>query len=118
MRSYWCLVAGFLAGALLWNNSLPLTGKDQPWDAVTVIYLSALFLCGALLGSIETERFWAGPLGAYLGQALIITSHGLPRAPGAQPINPVLAPLFLFSYSLPCFVGAALAAAAVRWSKT
>jgi hypothetical protein len=117
MRTYWCVIAGFLAGAVLWNSSEVLTGKVQPWDAVTVAYLGALFLCGVLLGLVDARNFWAGPLGAYLGQALIIASHGLPRAPTQQPIHPVLVPLFLFTYSLPCFVGAAVAAAAVRWSK-
>src|SRR5215468_9289364 len=115
MRTYFSLVLGFLGGAVLWNNAEVLTGRAQPWDAVGLTYPAALFLSGVLLGLLDDAKFWLGPLAVYFGQLLIITSHGLPRAPNEQPIHPVLAPLFLFTYSLPCFVGAALAAALLRW---
>lgn len=115
MKSFASGVFGLIVGLVLWSKSLALTGAGQPWAAATALYPGCLFVAGALLASIEPRRFWSGPLGLYLGQGLALASQAVAGTLGEPAVLLPLAPLFLLSYSLPCFVGAALTGAAFAW---
>ena len=101
-------------GLLTWVLSPLLTGQREPWDASGPYYMISLFTAGFVPSLIEPRRFWAWPIGVYLGQVLfllgatvfwVVTDGG-----GANLVlvGVVLMPLFMW----PTILGAGIGAAA------
>ena len=114
-RNIAAAVGAFL-GLVLWLSASDIVGTVEPWASGERTYLVLLVVAGAGLALLEPSQFWAAPAGLYCGQlAAILIQAGAPAEPSAEPL--VLKPIFLVSYSLPCFVGAAAASGLrIRWS--
>jgi hypothetical protein len=105
---------GFLLGLGLWLGSHAFTGTFQPWSSSRPTYVFVLFGVGLLLGVLNPDNFGYGPLGLYVGEALALASQGYLVSPTDPPTIYPIACLFLASYSLAAFGGAAVSAAALR----
>jgi hypothetical protein len=107
---------GAFLGLVLWLSASDVVGAVEPWASAERTYLFLVVASGAGLALLDPSHFWTAPAGLYCGQlAAILIQAGAPAAgPSAEPL--VLKPLFLVSYSLPCFVAAAAAAGLrLRW---
>jgi hypothetical protein len=109
---------GAFLGLVLWLSASDIVGTVEPWASSERTYLFLLVASGAGLALLDPSHFWTVPVGLYCGQlAAILIQAGAP-APEASPEPLVLKPLFLVSYSLPCFVAAAAAAGGrLRWGR-
>lgn len=102
-------MAFFLAAGLtaaIWALSIPLTGKDEAWDAEGY-YFAALPITGAISGALIPKHFVAHYLGAIAGQ---VAYEVIFLASGALFI---LGLAFMAAYAV-IFLGAAAAGAALR----
>ena len=52
-----------------WALSIPMTGRNEPWDADAPYYFVALAVAGAISGALVPKHLWAHYVGAVLGQA-------------------------------------------------
>jgi len=55
--------------AAVWALSIPMTGRNEPWDADSPYYFVALAVAGAVSGAVVPKHLWAHYVGAVLGQA-------------------------------------------------
>ena len=103
------VLAFLLAAAMtatVWAFSLPLTGKDEAWDAEGY-YFAALAVTGAISGAILPKHLAAQYLGAIAGQAayeVIFLASG--------PLF-IIGLAFMLGYCV-IFLGAAALGAALR----
>ena len=68
-RSAWLasvIAAGL--GAAIWALSMPITGKDEPWDADWPFYGLALAAAGGISGALVPRHLEMHYLGAVIGQ--------------------------------------------------
>ena len=99
------IVAGLLAGFVLFRNAPALVGRPA-WDG-GFVYLALLVAAGALTALVDRRDVWPGPAGIFAGQALAIL---LDAARGAlSPEGPpvVLQVIFLGAPTLCALCGAA-----------
>ena len=108
---------GFLLGIGLWLGSRWFTGTYQPWSSAKPTYVFVLFVVGLLLGVLNPKEFGYGPLGLYLGEAIGLASQGYLVSPSDPPVIYPIACVFLASYSLVAFGGAAVAATVLTFRK-
>ena len=55
--------------AAVWALPIPITGRNEPWDADSLYYFAGLAVAGAVSGVGVPKHLWAHYLGAALGQA-------------------------------------------------
>src|SRR6266571_6291548 len=94
-------------GALIWLASSYITGKQEPWDARSLVYPLSLFVAGFIGASLIPRRFWLAAVAVWAGQTVgflwrVFTSS---EAGGLWPLGLVIA---LPLYSLLGLFGACL----------
>jgi hypothetical protein len=57
-------------GALIWLASSYMTGKQEPWDAHSLVYPLSLFVAGFIGGALIPGRFWLPPVAVWAGQTV------------------------------------------------
>lgn len=68
MKNRIVLVLCFLWGAVIWVASPQLTGKVEPWDASSPLYVTSLFVAG-LIGALM-NRPLRSAVAVWLGQSV------------------------------------------------
>ena len=94
-------------GALIWVASSYITGKQEPWDAHSLVYPLSLFVAGFIGAALIPRRFWLAAVAVWAGQTVgflwrVFTSSD---AGGLWPLGLVIA---LPLYSLLSLFGASL----------
>ena len=94
-------------GAVIWLASSYITGKQEPWDAHSLVYPLSLFVAGVIGAALIPRRFWLAPVSVWAGQTVgflwrVFTSGD---AGGLWPLGLVIA---LPLYSLLSLFGAFL----------
>jgi hypothetical protein len=94
-------------GAVIWLASSYITGKQEPWDAHSLVYPLSLFVAGFIGAALISRRFWLAAVAVWAGQTVgflwrIFTSSD---AGGLWPLGLVIA---LPLYSLLSLFGAFL----------
>ena len=118
MKRHVAAAVGAFLGLVFWLSAADIVGTVEPWASSERTYLFLLVASGAALALLEPSHFWTAPAGLYGGQlaAILIQASAPAPEPPAEPL--VLKPLFLVSYSLPCFVAAAAAAGVrIHWGR-
>lgn len=67
-RVWWVLLAGFVAGAVVWAISIPLTGYREPFDSPSYYYAAAMFVAGALAAAVAPRYWWFAVIGIFIGE--------------------------------------------------
>src|SRR5260370_37628773 len=85
-------------GAVIWLASSYITGKQEPWDAHSLVYPLSLFVTGFIGATLIPGRFWLPPVAVWAGQTVgflwrVFTSS---RAGGLLPFG------FLIALPLVC----------------
>jgi hypothetical protein len=98
-------------GAVIWLASSYITGKQEPWDAHSLVYPLSLFVAGFIGAALIPRRFWLAVVAVWTGQTVgflwrVFTSSD---AGGLWPLGLVIA---LPLYSLLSLFGACLGALA------
>ena len=98
-------------GAVIWLASSYITGKQEPWDAHSLVYPLSLFVAGFIGAALIPRRFWLAAVAVWAGQTVgflwrVFTSAD---AGGLWPLGLVIA---LPLYSLLSLFGAFLGGAA------
>ena len=112
-------------GALIWVASSYITGKQEPWDAHSLVYPLSLFVAGFIGAALIPRRFWLAAVAVWAGQTVgflwrVFTSSD---AGGLWPLGLVIAlPLYsllsLFGASLGRPAGTLIRRFPDRWRKT
>jgi len=94
-------------GAVIWLASSYITGKQEPWDARSLVYPLSLFVAGFIGAALIPRRFWLAAVAVWAGQTVgflwsVFTSSD---AGGLWPLGLVIA---LPLYSLLSLFGACL----------
>jgi hypothetical protein len=94
-------------GAVIWLASSYITGKQEPWDAHSLVYPLSLFVAGFIGAALIPRRFWLAAVAVWAGQTAgflwcVFTSSD---AGGLWPLGLVIA---LPLYSLLSLFGAFL----------
>jgi hypothetical protein len=94
-------------GAVIWLASSYITGKQEPWDAHSLVYPLSLFVAGFIGAALISRRFWFAAVAVWAGQTVgflwcVFTSS---EAGGLWPLGLVIA---LPLYSLLSLFGAFL----------
>jgi hypothetical protein len=94
-------------GAVIWLASSYITGKQEPWDAQSLVYALSLFVAGFIGAALIPRRFWLAAVAVWAGQTVgflwsVFTSSD---AGGLWPLGLVIA---LPLYSLLSLFGALL----------
>jgi len=67
-RAVLAFVVSAGAAAAVWALSVPLTGKNEPWDGDGPYYVLALAIAGAISGSLIPKHLGLHYIGAIAGQ--------------------------------------------------
>jgi hypothetical protein len=99
-------------GAVIWLASSYFTGRQEPWDAQSLVYPLSLFVAGFIGAALIPRRFWLAAVAVWAGQTVgflwrVFTSSD---AGGLWPLGLVIAlPLYsllsLFGAFLGCPAG-------------
>jgi len=95
-------------GAVIWLASSYITGKQEPWDAHSLVYPLSLFVAGFIGASLIPRRFWLAAVAVWAGQTVgflwrVFTSS---EAGGLWPLGLVIAlPLYSLLSLLGAFLG-------------
>jgi hypothetical protein len=94
-------------GAVIWLASSYITGKQEPWDAHSLVYPLSLFVAGFIGAALIPRHFWLAAVAVWAGQTVgflwcVFTSSD---AGGLWPLGLVIA---LPLYSLLSLFGAFL----------
>ena len=94
-------------GAVIWLASSYITGRQEPWDAHSLVYPLSLFVAGFIGAALIPRRFWLAAVAVWAGQTVgflwsVFTSSD---AGGLWPLGLVIA---LPPYSLLSLFGAFL----------
>lgn len=105
------LPIGLALGAAIWILSASVTGRQEPWDASSISYPTALLLAGLVGGFLVPAHWLEVVVGVYAGQALVLLGRVMsdPGNGGLWPLGLVV----LAVYSLVALAGA-LAGSALR----
>src|SRR5437764_15315902 len=57
-------------GAVIWLASSYITGKQEPWDAHSLVYPLSLFVAGFIGAALIPRRFWLAPVSVWAGQTV------------------------------------------------
>ncbi len=112
-------------GAVIWLASSYITGKQEPWDAHSLVYPLSLFVAGFIGAALIPRRFWLAAVAVWAGQTIgflwcVFTSAD---AGGLWPLGLVIAlPLYsllsLFGAFLGWPAGTLIRRFLGRWRKT
>jgi hypothetical protein len=67
-RAAMTVLVSVIASASIWALSPVLIGLREPWDTDGNFYVAALFVAGALAGTLSPKPLWAHYVGAIIGQ--------------------------------------------------
>jgi hypothetical protein len=57
-------------GAVIWLASSYITGKQEPWDAHSLVYPLSLFVAGFIGAALIPRRFWLAAVAVWAGQTV------------------------------------------------
>jgi hypothetical protein len=57
-------------GAVVWLASSYITGKQEPWDAHSLVYPLSLFVAGFIGAAFIPRRFWLAAVAVWAGQTV------------------------------------------------
>jgi uncharacterized membrane protein YoaK (UPF0700 family) len=57
-------------GAVIWLASSYMTGKQEPWDAHSLVYPLSLFVAGFIGAALIPHRFWLAAVAVWAGQTV------------------------------------------------
>ena len=57
-------------GAAIWLASSYITGKQEPWDAQSLVYALSLFVAGFIGAALIPRRFWLAAVAVWAGQTV------------------------------------------------
>ena len=95
-------------GAVIWLASSYITGKQEPWDARSLVYPLSLFIAGFIGAALIPRLFWLAPVAVWAGQTIGFLWCVFTSSDGGElwPLGLVIA---LPLYSLLSLFGACLA---------
>jgi hypothetical protein len=107
------LPLGLALGAGIWVLSGSITGRAEPWDSPSQVYVAELIGAGVVGGLLIPAHWIEVAVGIFTGQALVLLARVM-----AEPAEGGLWPLgllFLAIYSLLALFGSVLGATVRRF---
>jgi len=58
-RAVLAVIVSAVLSATVWALSIPMAGRNEPWDADSPYYFVALAVAGAVSGAVVPKHLWA-----------------------------------------------------------